>query len=305
MKIYIRSAGAHPDQGYDWWRLPDPLSDNQRLIREKPGFTGGFDLSWFDDDQISVLLRYYEKQLHLLVTGLPSKGRTDFAGRLLRNDMAFSVVDNSEEEKKLRKLTAAFIKLKPPSAMKPPDDFLQSHKFIIEEIDACIRPNSSTEHSGFKVDMPRLLNVLKEAVNFVKKTASQSGVSSIKLNTFQVARDSVERRQDIIAWLMSEDPLPNHLEGRQVIVLVSPYPGLLNGSSENSQYHHQLKSRYKEVWCQLTTLVDWENWRSIEPKIFEKAIEKAKNNIEPVSKPILDFGIKLIHKVIGKDRNEL
>ena len=313
MNIYIRSAGAHPNQGYDWWKLSDPPN---KLIRENPGFVDGFGLSWFDDDQLSVLLRLYKQQLHLLVTGLPTKDRTDFAGRSIRNDIAFSAADNSqEEEKQLRHLTAAFMATPPTAEL--PNDLLQVRRTalikdwkLVTAIDACIRPTSSTDPSGFQVDSQSLHKALEESVKTVRETAN-SDIPLIKIDKLQVAKDSFERRQDVISWLISDRSLPDHLEDRKVLILVAPYPGLPEPFSENAQYLSELQSRHKEVWCQLTNVVSWKDWRIIEPttttfiySLIESAIESASNTISNPINTINKFGNKFGSSVRSAIRGE-
>lgn len=284
MKIYIRSAGNNPEQGYDWWRLSD-----QSLLRESPGFVEGFDLSWFDDDQLSLVLRDHGQGLNLLVTGLPTKNRVDFAGRVLRNDLAFSATDNSDEQR-LRNLTAAFIMA--PSSKDLPNNSLQLRRTALIEkweiastIDACIRPGSQKDESGFEVNNERLHDALEKAINSVGKV-SNFGSLLIKLDKFQVAVDSIERRQDVIAWLTSQASLPVQLEGRKVLVLVASYPGLSGLLSENIEYQNELQSRCKEVCCQLTNVVNWKDWRIIEPiplnPVWENFIEPTTNKIKKV-----------------------
>lgn len=293
MDIFIRSAGSHPSHGYDWWRL----YDDDKLTRTNRDFLDNFDLSWFDDDQLSLVLQISENRIILLVTGLPTKNRVDFAGRIIRNDMAFIAKDDSEAEIiKILCLTAAFLKAPPtedlPISLQDRQAFLIDNENwpLAKRIDECIRESPKNE-PGFVVNGKSLRNILEVAAEATKAEESINPLiecntdklkSKLDIGNFQVAFDSAERRKDLIKWLVNYFPLkyPTKLNSRNILILIAPYSGISSSlsESERNQYVNELKSRSHQVFCQLTNLVDWKDWKIIDPNdsIFSFLIKEVK-----------------------------
>ncbi len=91
MDIYVQSAGHKPEQDYHWYQLTE-----QGLTRAEPNFISHA-REWMDIEAPSVVLIKEKGEVHLLVTNLPTKDRTDYRGRKLRNYVAWSGGETDED----------------------------------------------------------------------------------------------------------------------------------------------------------------------------------------------------------------
>lgn len=94
MEIYVQSRGFSQEFDYCWLPEVPAIIKNNRV----------YDI--IQSESPSLVLGRYGKQLLLLVTGLKSKKRHDFRGRIIRNSVAWVCDDNFENEQLFRGIAA-------------------------------------------------------------------------------------------------------------------------------------------------------------------------------------------------------
>ena len=95
MDIYIQSAGTSPDFDYSWQpQVPPLLNRVSGLIQsESP----------------SLVLAKFEDQFFLLITGLESPTKKDFAGRVIRHSIAWITEANDDGERITRAIASQYL----------------------------------------------------------------------------------------------------------------------------------------------------------------------------------------------------
>lgn len=164
MKISVQSRGLSQDDDYCWQGEAPVILRTNRIN----------DL--IQSESPSVVLARYDGELLLLVTGLESRQRTDFRGRIIRNSVAWVGKDSEENEQKLRAIAASALR-----------DLLK------DDIDNAVTFGGE---NGFEVDFDAIDQLKIEKVRiFETKSEKKIGKNSQSL-------------KDVLAYEIEERCLP-------------------------------------------------------------------------------------------------
>ncbi|WP_211293058.1 hypothetical protein [Brunnivagina elsteri] len=103
MEIYVQSRGSSQDFDYRWQgETPNLAAPN--ILRESNVY------NLIQGESPSIVLGRHSEKLFLLVTGLKSKERRDFRGRVIRNSVLWICEESEENEQSLRALTVNILR---------------------------------------------------------------------------------------------------------------------------------------------------------------------------------------------------
>ena len=212
MDIYIQSAGTSPDFDYSWQpQVPPLLNRVSSLIQsESP----------------SLVLAKFDNKFFLLITGLESPTKKDFAGRVIRHSIAWTTEANDENERLTRAITSQYLQ----------------GALDISKIDRLIQLGGK---NGFDFDVPKF-NELSLSIIDDTEIEDSSLESSVDESKPKIGKNSETLREDL-AFELQRFRLPKNYE---VFVVVT---GM---KSEDSL----TQSR---IWRSLSNLVKSDNWKTV------------------------------------------
>ena len=227
IKVFVKSAGSHPNQGYSWWRsTPD-----KPLTREEPSFIKQLSsIGWLDREAFLLLVLRDGEGLHLYVTALETEGREDFQGRKIRNDIALTV--NYDQESELLDLICALLKNK---------------EQMEHELNKIIRPEKTKDFdtSGFTANYNEIIQWIKNGVASVPQSPSRI---EAELGG-QIAKNSPENRKKL-AELLKQHTLPKEIGFLLAVTRFSDPARFMEANN---------------WWRVLTELENSEDWRQLYP----------------------------------------
>jgi hypothetical protein len=182
IKFFLKSAGSHPNQGYQWWRV----QANKALTADEPSFIKELSSAeWLDREAFLLLILRNDQGIHLYVTALETQGREDFQGRKIRNDLAFTV--SPEDESVLLDFACAL---------------LQDKDRVEKELNQKIRPEKSAgSKSGFTTeDYDRI-------IKWIRSFSKPSSRIDPKKGGW-IAKNSEDNRK-MLADLLKQHKLPD------------------------------------------------------------------------------------------------
>lgn len=182
INFFIKSAGSHPNQGYQWWRV----QANKALTPDEPSFIKELSSAqWLDREAFLLLILRNNQGIHLYVTALATQGREDFQGRKIRNDLAFTA--SPEDESVLLDFACAL---------------LQDKDRVEKELNQRIRPEKSAgSKSGFTTeDYDGIIEWIKGFPKFPDRTPPETGG--------KIAKNSEDNRKNL-ADLLKQHKLPD------------------------------------------------------------------------------------------------
>ncbi|MCY7334133.1 MAG: hypothetical protein LH649_16095 [Pseudanabaena sp. CAN_BIN31] len=212
MDIYIQSAGTSPDFDYSWQpQVPPLLSRVSGLIQsESP----------------SLVLAKFEDQFFLLITGLDSPTKKDFAGRVIRHSIAW-VADANDENERLTRAIAS--------------QYLQG-ELSIGDIDRLIELGG---RNGFYFDSSKFENLSNSTLHSLTLEDSDN----LLADTIKIGKNSQDLRNSLALELQNY-LLPYDYE---LLVVVT---GI---KSEDSLTQAR-------IWRSLSNLVKSDSWKTVSNK---------------------------------------
>ena len=164
MDIYIQSAGTSPDFDYSWQpQVPPLLNRVSGLIQsESP----------------SLVLAKFEDQFFLLITGLESPTKKDFAGRVIRHSITWITEANDENERLTRAIASQYLQ----------------GEFSIGDIDRLIELGGK---NGFYFDSSKFKELSKSILYSITLNALAPD------NTIKIAKNSQDLQTDLGLELQS------------------------------------------------------------------------------------------------------
>lgn len=226
-EIFIKSAGTHPVQGYQWWQL----EANKPLIANEPDFIKELSsVDWLDREAFLLLILRNDRGLHLYVTGLATQGREDFQGRKIRNDLAITV--HPDQESVLLDLACALLKDK---------------RHVEKQLDQKIRPGKSADltRPGFNANYNTIIQWIRSFSKSLSRIAPDK-----ELESGRIAKNSEENRK-ALADLLEKYTLPHKT-------------GYLIAVTRFSDPAYFLETPH--WWRVLTDLETSPDWRLLYPK---------------------------------------
>jgi len=216
MEIYIQSAGTSPDFDYCW--QPEVPSLLTRIS------------SYIQGESSSLVLARFENQFILLVTGLASSNKKDFAGRVIRHSVAWVCEENNDNEKQLRAIAVQALQ-----------------GVLSSKIDRLIQFGGK---SGFKFEISEFEKLNQSILD--EETIDNMPLESSETRP-KMAKNSQELR-DSLAGDLQRSCLPKDYE---ILVVVT---GI---KSEDSLIQ-------TKIWRSLSNLVKSDNWKDIPKKELQQ-----------------------------------
>ena len=212
MDIYIQSAGTSPDFDYSWQpQVPPLLNRVSDLIQsESP----------------SLVLAKFGDQFFLLITGLESPTKKDFAGRVIRHSIAWITEANDNGERLTRAISSQYLQ----------------GALSINEIDRLIQLGGK---NGFDFNSSKFkefsLSILNDTE--IENSSLESSVDDSK--TKSKMAENLQALREELAFDLQNFRLPKNYE---VFVVVT---GM---KSEDSLTQER-------IWRSLSNLVKSRNWK--------------------------------------------
>jgi len=212
MDIYIQSAGTSPDFDYSWQpQVPPLLNRVSGLIQsESP----------------SLVLAKFEDQFFLLITGLESPTKKDFAGRVIRHSIAWIADANDENERLTRAIASQYL----------------HGELSIGEIDRLIQLGGK---NGFTFDNSKFEDLSKSILNSLTLENSIDVIA----DTAQIGKNSQNLR-DTLAEDLRRFRLPSNYELLVVVTGIKSEDSLTQAN----------------IWRSLSNLVESVNWKTVSNK---------------------------------------
>lgn len=212
MDIYIQSAGTSPDFDYSWQpQVPPLLSRVSGLIQsESP----------------SLVLAKFGNQFFLLITGLESLTKKDFAGRVIRHSIAWITEANDDGEGLTRAIASQYLQ----------------GELSVGDIDRLIELGGE---NGFYFDSSKLEDL---SISISNSLTLENSIDIIA-DTAQIGKNSQDLR-DALAEDLRRFRLPHNYE---LLVVVT---GI---KSEDSLTQAR-------IWRSLSNLVESVNWKTVSNK---------------------------------------
>ena len=209
MDIYIQSAGTSPDFDYSWQpQVPPLLNRVSSLIQsESP----------------SLVLAKFDNEFVLLITGLESPTKKDFAGRVIRHSIAWITEANDDGERITRAIASQYLQ----------------GEFSIGDIDRLIELGGK---NGFYFDSSKF----KELSNSILDSLTLKDSDNLLADTMKIGKNSRDLRNSLALELQNY-LLPYNYE---LLVIVT---GI---KSEDSLTQ-------ANIWRSLSNLVKSENWKTV------------------------------------------
>lgn len=174
--IYVQSRGFSEEFDYCWVpKVPAIIQDNRVC-------------NTIQSESPSLVLGRYSKQLLLLVTGLESKRRHDFRGRIIRNSVAWVCDDNPENEQLLRGIAAHALR-----------------NLLDDEVDKVIEFGNE---DGFKFN--------SNFLNFINLKSTNSREPQYEPELYKNSEES----KDNLAYELEERCLPNGNSFQNTLLVV-------------------------------------------------------------------------------------
>lgn len=212
MEIYIQSAGTSPDFDYSWQpQVPPLLNRVSGLIQsESP----------------SLVLAKFEDQFFLLITGLDSPTKKDFAGRVIRHSIAWIAEANDENERLTRAIASQYLQ----------------GELSIGGIDRLIQLGG---RQGFYFDSSKF----EDLSNSILCSLTLEDSDNVLADTIKIGKNSQDLRNSLALELQ------NYLLPYEYKLLV-----VVTGiKSEDSLTQ-------ANIWRSLSNLVKSENWKTVTNK---------------------------------------
>jgi|JFJP01.1.fsa_nt_gi hypothetical protein len=212
MEIYIQSAGTSPDFDYSWQpQVPPLLNRVSDLIQsESP----------------SLVLAKFNNQFFLLITGLESPTKKDFAGRVIRHSIAWITEANDENERLTRAIASQYLQ----------------GEFSIGDIDRLIELGGK---NGFYFDSSKFENL---SISISNSLTLENSID-VMADTAQIGKNSQNLRNSLAEDLRRFCLPPNY----ELLVVVT---GI---KSEDSLTQAQ-------IWRSLSNLVKSDDWKTVSGK---------------------------------------
>ena len=212
MDIYIQSAGTSPDFDYSWQpQVPPLLNRVSGLIQsESP----------------SLVLAKFGDQFFLLITGLESPTKKDFAGRVIRHSIAWITDVNDDGERLTRAIASQYLQ----------------GELSIGDIDRLIELGG---RNGFFFDSSKFENLSNSALHSLTLEDSDN----VLADTIKIGKNSQDLRSSLALELQNY-LLPYDYE---LLVVVT---GI---KSEDSLTQAR-------IWRSLSNLVKSDSWKTVSNK---------------------------------------
>jgi hypothetical protein len=209
MDIYIQSAGTSPDFDYSWQpQVPPLLNRVSSLIQsESP----------------SLVLAKFGSEFFLLITGLESPTKKDFAGRVIRHSIAWTIQANNENERLTRAIASQYLQ----------------GELSIGDIDRLIQLGGK---NGFYFDSSKFEDLSKSILYLLTLEDSDN----VLADTIKIGRNSQDLR-NFLALELQNYLLPYDYE---LLVVVT---GI---KSEDSLTQAR-------IWRSLSNLVKSDGWKTV------------------------------------------
>lgn len=258
MQYFFMTAGSSTERDYAWWKSLSEVTqrattiDLPRLdVNSYPNFA-----DWLDGDptNFSLLLAHsIDNRFLLVISNLETK-RRDYQQRMIRNSIML-VSDGLEEERTIRLLAAASL-----------DKWL-----VIEIADALEQGLTENVNSG--ENWVQFNEGFWE--NFLESKTLTGQASSCDWEveeSFCIAKDSNERREEIRSFLLNEGKkLPNN----KILIIVTGFKG--------TDFY---KRHAQNLWLVLTKIVVSEEWQSISKNAMKEVAEHFNKLYDFWRKPI-------------------
>lgn len=220
MDIYIQSAGTSPDFDYSWQpQVPPLLNRVSGLIQsESP----------------SLVLAKFGDQFFLLITGLESPTKKDFAGRVIRHSIAWITEANDENERLTRAIASQYLQ----------------GELSISDIDRLIELGGK---NGFNFDSSKFEDLSKSISNLLTLDNSIDVIA----DTAQIGKNSQDLR-DALAEDLRRFRLPPNYELLVVVTGIKSEDSLAQAN----------------IWRSLSNLVESVNWKTVSNKKKEGLLPK-------------------------------
>lgn len=272
MQTFIQTGSAVSGKGYRWWQIGDDLQACDPPIASDTANREW--TNWPSYDDFCLVLQQLEGKLSLLLilpgdnSVIPLWRRKDHQNRGLSYSLAW-IADSHEDNLALRRLAASILFTAPIglSAWQQID--------WLSELDACVDKDHESA-AGFSVQQRALTRMVEKLVN--RSTALPT--TTLRPDNTQIAHDSLEKRQEIAAFLASDQPLPPY----SYLVLVT------------GQGYDKLAEQAKQLWCVLSNAVDSVRWQPLKPKI--NPFSGGKTEHKPTANKILRW---ILEPFITKD----
>ena len=209
MDIYIQSAGTSPDFDYSWQpQVPPLLNRVSGLIQsESP----------------SLVLAKFEDQFFLLITGLESPTKKDFAGRVIRHSIAWITEANDDNERLTRAIASQYLQ----------------GEFSVGDIDRLIELGGK---NGFYFDSSKF----EDLSNSILHSLTLEDSDNVLADTIKIGKNSQDLRNSLALELQNY-LLPYDYE---LLVVVT---GI---KSEDSLTQAR-------IWRSLSNLVKSDTWKTV------------------------------------------
>ncbi|MEI6426945.1 MAG: hypothetical protein WCO45_00955 [Pseudanabaena sp. ELA607] len=221
MAIYIQSAGTSPDFDYSWQpEVPPLLNCVSGLIQsESP----------------SLVLAKFANQFFLLITGLESPTKKDFAGRVIRHTIAWITDANDANEKLLRAIAC---------------QVLQERDDLISKVDQLIQLDRKR---GFTFEPSQFEDLGKSILD----SFTVESLANDPDRTIKIAKNSQDLQIELSLELQNYR-LPHDYELLVVVTRIKSEDSLTQA----------------RIWRSLSDLVKSETWKTVSHKKKENSSPK-------------------------------
>jgi hypothetical protein len=212
MDIYIQSAGTSPDFDYSWQpQVPPLLNRVSSLIQsESP----------------SLVLAKFDNEFFLLITGLESPTKKDFAGRVIRHSIAWTIEANDDNERLTRAIASQYLQ----------------REMNVGDIDRLIQLGGK---NGFYFDSSKFEDL---SISISNSLTLENSID-VMADTAQIGKNSQDLRNALAEDLRRFSLPPNY----ELLVVVT---GI---KSEDSLSQAR-------IWRSLSNLVESVNWKTVSNK---------------------------------------